>query len=486
MASVLISAQDLISRIDGASPENRGIILTDLYNSCKKIQECADKLQLESEERRQEISNSKAVLIELRNELKNLQKSASDALQALAVFKYRLSEAKKLISELQSENRSLYSAFQRQIKIALAQNSDRYVTLQSQISLIYKNLGTGPKSFLDRYLLDDGNFAFKSLTEVWNFLDVSFKNPNEKEDARDALSRLRQGKRSFGSYLAEFQRLQNLSQITDDKTLIAYMRDGVSPNLTLCIGQQQLFNKTYSFDDFVQLCKECVIRLDWMRLPIRAAVNPIRNDLTPRGINLTQPVAAEYIGSPNASSESGTNLIPLGDPMVLDRLDLSHIGPDGHIIAEERLRQQRLSKRPEIQMTRVQHTLRQLSRAEVAKPLQAPVYNKIFETKVDRVQFFQNWISTTAPTDICAYSDGLREGSGRSSWRENVFILLDNQAAVMAVQKELRLVPGHSKIRGNEEADAEARAALRDLPERNTQPGCITLAYLRRLMQQRR
>ncbi|KHJ36393.1 hypothetical protein EV44_g4485 [Erysiphe necator] len=117
------------------------------------------------------------------------------------------------------------------------------------------------------------------------------------------------------------------------------MRDGASPNLTLCKGQQQLFNKSYSFDDFVELCKECVIRLDWMRLPIRAAVNPIRNDLTPRGINPTQPMAAEFIRNSDASSASGSNSIPLGEnPMILDRLDLSHIGPDGDITAEERLR----------------------------------------------------------------------------------------------------------------------------------------------------
>ncbi|POS85079.1 hypothetical protein EPUL_003411 [Erysiphe pulchra] len=39
---------------------------------------------------------------------------------------------------------------------------------------------------------------------------------------------------------------------------------------------------------------------------------------------------------------------------------------------------------------------------------------------------------------------------------------------------------------GNEEADAEARATLRDLADRQTQPNLITLAHLRRLMQQRR
>ncbi|POS81977.1 hypothetical protein EPUL_006001, partial [Erysiphe pulchra] len=201
MASVLTSAQDLISRIDGASPENRKIILTDLYNSGKKIQECADKLQLESEERRQEISNSKAVLIELRNELKNQQKSASDALQALAVFKYRLSEAEKLISELQSQPSNISQTLPRSepFKFDEKFSDSTRAKFRQLCNITISNFVDISESWhrsevFPRSLFDDGNFAFKSLTEVWNFLNVSFKNPNEEEDARDALSRLRQGK----------------------------------------------------------------------------------------------------------------------------------------------------------------------------------------------------------------------------------------------------------------------------------------------------
>lgn len=89
-----------------------------------------------------------------------------------------------------------------------------------------------------------------------------------------------------------------------------------------------------------------------------------------------------------------------------------------------------------------------------------------------------------------------------------IFILLDNQAAVKALKTgkssssllltrtfhevekranaEVRWVPGHSNITGNVEADAQARAALRMLPERNIPPSYITLAYLCRLMHQRR
>ena len=91
---------------------------------------------------------------------------------------------------------------------------------------------------------------------------------------------------------------------------------------------------------------------------------------------------------------------------------------------------------------------------------------------------------------------------------KKIFVLLDNQAAVTALQSgksssclkltqdfykltqrinaKVRWVPGHSNNGGNEEADAEARAALRSLPPRQTQPGHTTLAYMRRLMHQQR
>ncbi|KAI1005063.1 hypothetical protein K3495_g3155 [Podosphaera aphanis] len=201
---------------------------------------------------------------------------------------------------------------------------------------------------------------------------------------------------------------------------------------------------------------------------------------------------------------------------------------------------------------RFRATLRQLPKSEAAEPLPAPVYTPMLGTKADIIQSHRRWICSISTADICAYSDGSSEGHGRSSWgyvlqrggdtfkrghgilhggevydaeifgatmalraalsarqnNENIFILLDNQAAVMALQTgnsssnirltylfhnlakttnaEFRWVSGHSNIGGNEEADAEARIALRDLPERNTRPHFISLSYLWRLMQQRR
>lgn len=91
---------------------------------------------------------------------------------------------------------------------------------------------------------------------------------------------------------------------------------------------------------------------------------------------------------------------------------------------------------------------------------------------------------------------------------QKIYILLDNQAAVRALQTgvtsssmgvarrfqelantfdvTIKWVPGHSKIRGNEAADASARAGLSQLPQPDTVPRVITTAYLRRLMNQKR
>ena len=208
----------------------------------------------------------------------------------------------------------------------------------------------------------------------------------------------------------------------------------------------------------------------------------------------------------------------------------------------------KFSKRPEIQMSRLQRAYQQLPPAEAALPLSAPKYNKADGTKLEGAKVHLEWIRSISPTDICAYSDGSSEGHRRSSWGyvlqrngktfekgqgilhggevydaeitgaimalqaaipasrtgEKVFVLLDNQAAVNSlrtgksssslsktqkfydiackVNAKVRWVPGHSKITGNEEADAAARAALKLLPPRHAQPEYISLAYQRRYM----
>ena len=181
MTEILTNAEDLISRVNQANPRDRDIILTKIFEAGKKIQDQSDEMKDQLVRIGQELSDARAIITELRSEITNHQLSADQALRNSAVVEYKLVEAEKALKSLRSENievsanlaprselyridekftgddRTLYPAFQKQIRIALAQNADRYVTLQSQITLIYQNLGIGPKSFLDRYLQVDGH-----------------------------------------------------------------------------------------------------------------------------------------------------------------------------------------------------------------------------------------------------------------------------------------------------------------------------------------
>lgn len=115
---------------------------------------------------------------------------------------------------------------------------------------------------------------------------------------------------------------------------------------------------------------------------------------------------------------------------------------------------------------------------ETPEAQSAPVYSENLGTKVEGIVAHQQWAKSISSTDICAYSDGSSEGHGRSAWGyvlqrrgetfdknngiiyggeifdaevagaahalraavskrqggENIFVLLDNQAAVSALQ----------------------------------------------------
>lgn len=254
--------------------------------------------------------------------------------EALQVVKVHKSEPYRIQEKFTGKEKSKYEDFQRQVKLAIALNGDRYPTLQSKISLIYQNLGPSPQSFLNRHMTDDGVFTLSSIQAVWDCLDTSYKNWNAEEDARNELKALKQDDNTYGEYLAEFERLRLIANLYDDPTLISYMKAGVTRRLRTNISNHQDVRKKYSFDEYVELCKECQMRLDLDRAPPRPTHVPTNQPRNPS--NPPEPRLGAYA---TRSPATGSNTTPLGDdrgdPMILDRV---HLGPDGKLTAVERER----------------------------------------------------------------------------------------------------------------------------------------------------
>ena len=102
-------------------------------------------------------------------------------------------------------------------------------------------------------------------------------------------------------------------------------------------------------------------------------------------------------------------------------------------------------------MSRVQRAFRQLPQAESAEPLQAPKYVTQQDNKKNRVERFKQWANSIGPTDISAFSDGSSIGHGRSSWG---YCLLHGNTI---------LHPNHGPLHGGEVFDAEIMGAFKAL-----------------------
>ncbi|KAI1002735.1 hypothetical protein K3495_g5467 [Podosphaera aphanis] len=241
---------EFVAHLHEVDDEHRTTLISDLFQESVRLLSYKSSISHDLASSQRRSIELETVVGELRRELAEFQRRLSDLLQSSAVADHKLAEAQNQIKEslsqltdlsnnefssaasLRSElfwidekfsggDKTLYPSFKKQIRIALSSNSDRYKTLQSQVSLIYQNLGPGPKSFVERHLGDDSVFNFGTLSEAWGVLDVFYSNPNEEEEARDGLSRLRQGSQPFGTFLSEFLRLQNLLGVTDCKVLIS-------------------------------------------------------------------------------------------------------------------------------------------------------------------------------------------------------------------------------------------------------------------------
>ena len=93
--------------------------------------------------------------------------------------------------------------FLSKLQYKLEGNADRFPTPRLQFLYAYSRI-EGDAASVVRPLMDKD---ISSLTQLINFLEATYGDPNRKASAQAKLAALRQGKRSFVSHFIEFRRL---------------------------------------------------------------------------------------------------------------------------------------------------------------------------------------------------------------------------------------------------------------------------------------
>ncbi|KAI1004964.1 hypothetical protein K3495_g3254 [Podosphaera aphanis] len=203
--------QDFLQLFSRSNEETRQRLLTEVFQTGQTLQPRNEELTTQVETAHQKGQDQlaafqreiTAAINELRRELVRHDDAMNRLTQRAAVAEYQLtnqleetsetstskdkgkatakSEPCKFDSKFTGNGGLSYTSFRRHIRVVLAQNLDRYPTLQSQIALIYQNSGPEPQEFLDQYLQHDGFFDFTSVQAVWDVVDVSYRNQNERK-----------------------------------------------------------------------------------------------------------------------------------------------------------------------------------------------------------------------------------------------------------------------------------------------------------------
>ena len=117
----------------------------------------------------------------------------------------RLSEKLPNPPVFSGENKEEYESFVDKLRLKLTGNHDRYPTDQNKVDYAVSRL-EGKAHDLIRPHLQGGRVTFATLDALVAHLDAAYSDPNKAITATQHLQKLRQGKRSFSEYYAEFSK----------------------------------------------------------------------------------------------------------------------------------------------------------------------------------------------------------------------------------------------------------------------------------------
>jgi len=148
-------------------------------------------------------------------------------------------------------NRENLEGFVAQLRIKLFSDPSRFPTSALRMGYAFNRLGGCAQAQILPFV-QSGKFLLGDLDNIIRILENAFGDPDPAATARSKLHALRQGKKEFTVYFAEFQMLVSKLNWGEDAKLDA-LKEGVSIEL-----RRQLLGRTQglNFDKFVALCQQ--------------------------------------------------------------------------------------------------------------------------------------------------------------------------------------------------------------------------------------
>jgi hypothetical protein len=122
-----------------------------------------------------------------------------------------------------------YRDFKTKLQNKFRADAPTFRNEQHRMAVAFGLLGSGAADIMRQYLRED-RIDLATMDEFWVVLDQAFDDPDRKGTANRALRALKQGKRDFAQYLADFMRLK-ADVDWNDEVAIENLRLGCSQEI---------------------------------------------------------------------------------------------------------------------------------------------------------------------------------------------------------------------------------------------------------------
>ncbi len=201
-------------------------------------------------------------------------------------------------------NPSKWKEFKTQLRVKLFVNADRYPTSQSRLAYCVSRLQGNPLNIITPRITG-GQIGFNDYEALITFLDAAYEDPDKQLKAQRELRELRQGRKEFYLYFADFQRIIEDTGITGNEARKSALMGGLSTEMLQLLIHHDI---PVMFDDLVKLLQSLDSRyrqnLSRNRDPVH--FRPISSNLRP-----TKP----FFERPQTSKTNSEPYLPPGDPM---------------------------------------------------------------------------------------------------------------------------------------------------------------------------